>query len=435
MEKYYLNGLSSGPSWWRKGRQCRWLGLHVPLLAAAILLWAEVAPAQPRFDNEAPTDTTEPEPRPAEKKSKGTKKKKKNAVVSPAGKAEIKGRLVARTEMRAQRATIVNTSGNVENGLIKSLDFSIATARLSFHYESPMPWLTGVVEFELAGKPDLKDGYLQARFSRFRLRAGQFKSPVSPQESVAPFVLPTVHRGFVSHLLTDWLDVGGRRPGLLLTYHGKGSWRPSLTVAAFQASIATDILAGDRDTDRIKFKTLDAQSFVTRAQVEHGPVALGAWYEYRLGSPALNVAKRYSTAGADLTFDAGEQASGLRAWVSGVVGESWYRHSAIRVNGPEATFATGRLLAAYRLSGTRREQLYFEPFAFCGVFDPDLELSHDLLLETAVGMNVGLWRRARFTLQLESVVADTYFPKGSLGYLAGEEPRRESLFAQVALVF
>ena len=50
-------------------------------------------------------------------------------------------------------------------------------------------------------------------------------------------------------------------------------------------------------------------------------------------------------------------------------------------------------------------------------------------------MNVGLWRRARFTLQLESVVADTYFPKGSLGYLAGEEPRRESLFAQVALAF
>lgn len=435
MEKYYLNGPSRGLSWQRAGGRRSWQGLQGALAAAAIFLWSQVGAAQPRFDNEAPTDTTDPEPRPAEAKKSKRGKKKKNPVVSPAGRAEIKGRLVARTEMRAHRATIVNTSGNVENGLIKSLDFSIATARLSFHYESPVPWLTGVVEVELAGKPDLKDGYLQARFANFQLRAGQFKSPVAPQESVTPFVLPTVHRGMTSQLLTDWLDVGGRRPGLMLTYHGKGSWRPSLSVAAFQASVATDILSGDRDTDRIAFKTLDAQSFVTRAQVERGPVALGAWYEYRLGSPALNVAKRYSTAGADLTFDAGERESGLRAWLSGVIGESWYRHSAIRVKGPEATFATGRLLAAYRISGTRREQLYFEPFAFCGVFDPDLELSHDLLLETAVGMNVGLWRRARFTLQLESVVADTYFPKGSLGYLAGEEPRRESLFAQVALAF
>ncbi|HET9931270.1 MAG TPA: hypothetical protein VFQ35_11305, partial [Polyangiaceae bacterium] len=181
--------------------------------AAATFFSTAFAGAQPLFDNEAPTDTTDPEVRPsdAKKKSRGGKKKKKNPVVSPAGRGELKGRLVARTEMRAHRGTIVNTSGNVENGLIKSLDFSVATARLSFHYESPAPWLTGVVELELAGKPDLKDGYLQARFSRFQLRAGQFKSPVAPQESVAPFVLPTVHRGFTSHLLTDWLDVGGRR--------------------------------------------------------------------------------------------------------------------------------------------------------------------------------------------------------------------------------
>ena len=282
---------------------------------------------------------------------------------------------------------------------------------------------------------DLKDGYIQARFEHFQLRAGQFKAPVAPQESVSPFVLPTVHRGFMSQLLTDWLDVGGRRPGVMLSYHAPGAWRPSLSVGAFQARTATEILAGDRDTDRIEFKTLDAQSFVARAQVERKSASLGAWYEYRLGSPGLNLAKRYSTAGADLTWDSGDNAGGWRAWLSGVIGESWYRHSAVRTKDPETTFATGRLLAAYRLFGGARDAFYLEPFGFCGVFDPDLKLSHDLSLETAIGMNVGLWRRARFTLQLESVVADTYFPKGSLGYLAGEEPRRESLYAQVMLVF
>jgi hypothetical protein len=410
-------------------------------LVVAGLVFGSPAGAQPRYDNAAPTDTTEPEPNPAhlpkkkKKKNKESGGKRKNPIVSPAGRAEIKGRLVARSELRAQPGTIVNTEGQVERGQIESLDFSIATARLSLHYEAPMPWLTGVVEFELAGKPDLKDGYIQARFDHFQLRAGQFKAPVAPQESVSPFVLPTVHRGFTSQLLTDWLDVGGRRPGLMLSYHAPGALRPSLSLAAFQASTATEILAGDRDTDRIAFKTLDAQSFVARAQIEHGPVSLGAWYEYRLGSPGLNLARRYSTAGADLTWDGGDKAGGLRAWLSGVVGESWYRHNAIRSQGPETTFATGRLLAGYRLFGTERDAFYFEPFGFCGVFDPDLKLSHDLALETAIGMNIGFWRRVRFTLQLESVVADTYFPKGSLGYLAGEEPRRESLYAQVMLVF
>lgn len=462
MEESYSHGGSAKPFMCEGRRAPRRIPVQVALLAGAVLFYGSPAAAEPEFENAAPTDEPETpadEPKapadepeaPADEPKASTdkpskkaetenedgdggghkKKKKKNAIVSPSGRAEIKGRLVARSELRSQRATIVNTSGIPENGQIKSLDFSIATARLALHYESPAPWLTGVVEFELAGKPDLKDGYIQARFEHFLLRAGQFKAPVAPQESVSPSVLPTVHRGFTSQLLTDWLDVGGRRPGLMASYLGGGDWQPSLSLGAFQASTVSQIAAGDRDLDRIEYKTLDAQSFVARAQVEHGPVSLGAWYEHRLGSPGVNLAKRYSTAGADLTWDGG----GVRAWLSGVVGKSWYRHSALRKPGTEATFATGRLLAAYRVLGAQRDDFYLEPFGFCGVFDPDLELSRDLAVEAALGVNVGMWRRARFTLQAESVFAGTYFPKGALGYLAGEEPKRQSLFAQVMLIF
>ncbi|MFZ5896596.1 MAG: hypothetical protein ACOY0T_36410 [Myxococcota bacterium] len=417
-------------------------------LAAALSVGTTGRPAaaQPGFENVAPTDTTEPKDKPEPKGKKKKKKKKpddgangkrkKNAVVSPAGHVEIKGRVVARSEMRAQRATIVGLDGRSESGLIKSHDLSVATARLSLHYESPAPWLTGVVEFELAGKPDLKDGYVQAKLDGFGFRAGQFKMPSSPQESVSPSALPTVHRGFTSQLLTDWLDVGGRRPGFMASYHPPSQGiRPGLSLGAFQSSTVVEVLPGDRDTDRISFKSLSSQSLIARAQLETPVMAAGIWYEHRLGSPRVNEARRYSTAGADVTWDAGDHAGGLRAWLSGVVGESWYRHTAVATLRDTAVFATGRLLVGYRLFGTERDMFYLEPFGFCGVFDPDLKLNRDLALETAVGLNVGLWRRTRFTLQLESVVADTYFPKGSQGFLGGEDPRRESLYAQVMLVF
>jgi len=417
--------------------------------AASVGVLSRTAGAQTAVDDptktaETPVESAEPAPakhhghkqkqskqgKPAEKK-----KPKGHAVTSPAGRFELKGRVIARSELRAQRGTIVNLDGNLESGLIKSFDLSVASARVSLHYESPLPWLTSVVEFELASKPLLKDGYAQARVGRFQLRAGQFKMPTAPHETVSPFVLPTVHRGFISGMLTDWLDVGGRRPGVMLSYHPHWPLRPSLGVGAFQGSTASEIIIGQRDTDLIEARSMQAQSVAVRAQVESKELAVGAWYENRLGSPSINVGKHYFTAGADVTWDAGDHGR-LRAWLSGIVGDSWYRHPATNPStNPETTFATGRLLAAYRVVGSERENFYLEPFGLCGLFDPDLKLTHDFALETAIGLNIGLWRRARITLQLESVVADTYFPKTSAGYGAGEDPRRESLFAQIMLAF
>ncbi|MGC4094108.1 MAG: hypothetical protein QM756_40600 [Polyangiaceae bacterium] len=418
-------------------------------LTLGLLTWSGPASAQDLSTQEAAeSDPATPTKEKKKKKKKKDKEaqgpadvfdkrgKKKNPIVSPAGQAEIKGRLVARSELRAQRGTIVGLDGNIQSGLIKSLNLSIPTARISLHYESPVPWLTGEVELEIAGKPDLKDGYAQARTGDFQIKAGQFKMPTAPQESVSPTALPSVHRGFMSDLLTDWLDVGGRRPGLMLTYHPRSlGWRPVLSAGAFQASTVVELLPGDRDTERIEFRSVNAQSLVARAAIENGRVALGAWFEHRLGSPNVNIARRYYTAGADLTWDAGDNGR-LRAWLSGVVGQSWYRHNSRNTpETPDVPFAMGRALAGYRVLGSEREAFYLEPFGFCGVMDPDLGLTKDFALETAIGINVGLWRRARITVQLESVVVDSFFPKGSQGFLAGEDPRRESLYAQTMLLF
>jgi hypothetical protein len=451
MEKYFESGIRDTQKGAFLSDFCRHWSFTIAALAGfAAGTVSRTAGAQTEIDNRpasavTQTDTTaDPDlEAPAAHKKKGRKQKdgekkkpKRHAIVSPAGRAEIKGRLIARSEWHAQRRNVVDLDGNLQRGLIKSFDLSVPSARISLHYESPVPWLTGVVEFELASRPLLKDGYAQARLGGFQLRAGQFKMPTAPHESVSPVVLPTVHRGFLSSLLTDWLDVGGRRPGVMLSYHSRWPLRPSLSIGAFQGSTASEIILGRRDTDLIEGRTNGAQSFVARAQIETKALEVGAWYEHRLGSPAINVGKRYFTAGADVTWDEGDHGSGLRAWLSGIVGQSWYRHPASNPSSdPETTFATGRLLVGYRLFGKAREAFYFEPFGLCGVFDPDLKLTHDFALETAVGMNIGLWRRARITLQLESVLNDTYFPKSSEGFLAGEEPRRESAFAQVTLLF
>jgi hypothetical protein len=350
------------------------------------------------------------------------------------GHVELKGRVVGRAELRAQRGTVVNAHGELERGLIKSLDLAVRKARIDAAYTSPLPWLKGVVKLELAHKPRLKDGYAQAKVHRFAVRLGQFKMPTSVFETTSSLTLPLARRGSVSSLLKDWLDVGGRRPGVMLGYQPHLPLHPSFSVGAFQAGTATEIIAGSRDTDLLARRSADAQSYVARVEVESKPLTFGAWYEHRLGSPALLQTARYATAGADLVLERAFAQGGLRLWLDGIIGKSWYRNRAS--SGPkEPTFASARLLAAYRIFGTSRGELYLEPFGLCGLFEPDLALKGDLSLETAVGFNVGAWRRAHLTFELESVRAERYFPTGSDGYLAGEVPNYEALLVQATAAF
>jgi hypothetical protein len=233
--------------------------------------------------------------------------------------------------------------------------------------------------------------------------------------------------------LTDWLDVGGRRPGLMLGWRGRGGLRPRFMVGAFQGSILSNNPSnGDRDTDLLEKRSLEAQSYVARAQFEPADILLGAWYEHRIGSSDLTHTKHYFTAGVDASIDRVLGTGGVRAWLEATTGASWYEHVQKAPDDKDAVFVEARALVGYRFGGTVDEAAYLEPFGFFGVLEPDTDVRRDMAWEAAVGVNAGFWRRARLTLQGEMNRAQRNFPDS---YLVGAEPDRMGLLLQAGVAW
>jgi hypothetical protein len=123
---------------------------------------------------------------------------------------------------------------------------------------------------------------------------------------------------------------------------------------------------------------------------------------------------------------------GLRVWLDGLAGASWYELPAKPADGEDATFIAARALIAYRFGGVVAAAPYVEPYVFGGVLEPDVDITSDLAWEASVGVNVGFYNRARVTLQGEVDRAQRNFPPG---YLAGISPDRLALIAQVGLAY
>ncbi|MET0592292.1 MAG: hypothetical protein ABW133_06310, partial [Polyangiaceae bacterium] len=154
------------------------------------------------------------------------------------GSFQLKGRVISRAEFdRSEVDGLDPTTLQPVTRTIDSLDLSVPSARLSFNYKSPWEWLTAVAEIDIAGKPDMKDGYVQLKDSHWSLRIGQSRVPVASIEMTSPWTLPFVRRGLVRDVLTDRLDYGGRRPGVVLGWRDHSiALRPRLIVGAFQGS-------------------------------------------------------------------------------------------------------------------------------------------------------------------------------------------------------
>jgi hypothetical protein len=58
------------------------------------------------------------------------------------------------------------------------------------------------------------------------------------------------------------------------------------------------------------------------------------------------------------------------------------------------------------------------------VLDPDTDVNGDLVVEEAIGVNVGLWKRARVGLELEMQKAQPNFPER---YFLGENGDRKAV--------
>lgn len=394
----------------------------------------EVAPAAPATEPElaarsAPPVVPTSEPPhaapPAEQPREQGKQKKQKA------KLDAKGRLFLLAELSRQELSRVSSTGMLQKRPVTTLDLSVQSARVGLEYRGKPRWLRAEIEVELSGKVHLEDAYLEAKQHYWEVQAGQFKVPFSALMLDSSWTLPTVTRGFVHDVLTDRLDVAGRRPGLGATARAHGALDPRLTLAAFQGSQLSALSTSDRDTDLIERQGVNSQSFAARGEIRPGDFEIGASYEHRLGAVALDKTRHFWTAGADVKWSLDHAAGGLRLWLDLMAGASWYEHASKAADGDDATFTTVRLLVAHRFGGLAKGDFYVEPFAFGALFDPDADVISDQAWEGMLGVAGGLWHRARVTLQGEFVSVRRNFPAS---YAMGDADRL-ALLLQAGAVF
>jgi len=180
------------------------------------------------------------------------------------------------------------------------------------------------------------------------------------------------------------------------------------------------------------FRDLHSSDVDARAELELLGVDLAAWYEHRVGSTEVGESAHYATFGLDAKYDHRFANGGLRLWVDGLAGESFYVHEDKPGSNQEPLFVVGRALAAYRFGGVELGEPYIEPFGFCAVMDPDTEVVEDFASEAALGVNVGYWDRARLTLQGELNNGQRNFPSGFLDH---QDPDRMGILLQAGARF
>jgi hypothetical protein len=416
------------------------LSSHAFVAVLGALAFAQRAQAQ--SDPVEPREAS-PEPAPVDEEKKNGKKKKKDErsaaekraiATTPAGTFGLKGRVLTELRLRRAERVIVDGMGIPQETEVDSFDIALDSARFSLLYQAPARWLQAEIETEISDpdQVELKDVYLLAAGHGLSAKAGNFKPPTSAIDLESAWTLPIASRGFINDLLEGWLAVGGRSPGVQLAYEHPDGIEPKLIVGAFQGSVLVEQVGGDRDLELIERANLDAQSWVARAQVELGKVDVGVFFAQRVGSPTAMETQHYPVTGADIAFDEELGQLGLRAWLDAHFGESWYVHEDEPPSAGNPWFLAARAILAARYGGTSDDTFYAEFHVSLGMLDPDLDVSSDWARELATGVNVGLWDRARLTL--EAYMNDTArnFPAS---YFGGPRGQTLGLTLQAGVAF
>ena len=369
---------------------------------------------------------------PAEPAASNDPKRNDPDTAKPAKRdLQLKGRIFALGELSHRHETVVGDSGALVTRNRDALDLSLQSARFGIEYRSPLRFLSAQLELEIAGKPRVKDAFIEAG-KRFFVKAGQFKVPSAALELASPWTLPLARRGLIHDLMTDWMDIAGRAPGVAVGYRGKGAFKPKLTLGAFQGTTLKQVAPDDRDVKLIDHASLKAQTLAARGEVSLASVTLGGWYEQRVGSTAVGEFSHFATFGLDAELSQRFEHGALRAWIDGSAGESLYVNSDKPGTDTSPWFAAGRALVAYRFGGLALGDPYLEPFGFFALMDPDTEVAKDFVNEAALGVAAGFWDRARLSLQGEMTNAQRNFPEG---FLDNQNPDRLSLLLQAGARF
>ena len=332
------------------------------------------------------------------------------------GEIRLGGYVFGRADLQWLERTTVDSMGVPGTRDLNAIDLSVPSARFRVDYQAPWEWLNGQIEVEFAGKPDMRDGYVQAKGKNVAFRMGQSKMPVLAMQMESPWVLPLVRRGLIHDLTVDWLDVAGRLPGAMLTVREKfGDIKPRLFLGAFQARRFTEI-----DADGSATPTWSG-SFRSRPEARGARSGRRRQRGDRRGVRAPD--RLTGVQPAPASVDRGRRCDGQprvrdrwpRIWVDGLAGASWYELASKPIDDKDATFVAVRALVAYRFGGVVPAAPYIEPYLFGGVFDPDVEIASDLAWEATAGVNFGFYGRARATLQAEMDRGQRNFPTSYLG--------------------
>jgi hypothetical protein len=349
--------------------------MHQPsqtLLASLAVVFTVLAPAAVLADQDVAASPADADDAAAGKKKKGQ------------GQLVLKGRVFARAAFEDVTAL---------GGDHRSLDLSVPSARLDVRYR-PTGWLTLVVKIDATNKPPVKDAYAQARSKHLRVRAGQFKMPLSSITTDSSWSLPLARRGIIQDLIQSRMTLLSRRPGVLVGARAGGKLDPELSLSAFQGGAVDD----KGNLALLSQQAVDAQNVVLRLGMTPKGQDVGL-FAVRTTTLDSGQPRHHLAAGADALLDLAMGAHALRVWAEVIAGSANYvRMDATKY---DAVFWEGRAIGAFRWGGQADGQRYLEPFVYLAVMDPDAKAGRDVIVEAFAGVNVGLWRRARLTLQLE----------------------------------
>lgn len=338
-----------------------------------------------------------------------------SAAVADHGPGDVRvgGRVFA-------RATLA--SAEAENA---TLDLSVASARAEVQYRF-RGW-RAVVEADLAGGVEFKDAFVRGGVRTVRFYAGQLKPPILAVEMTSSWELPVVRRGLLHEILVDRYLVAGRRPGAMVEWRPRDLSRLRAFLGVFQAGARDPQELGGVD-EVARDAPPEAKTAAARVEVMPARgLEVAAFGEARGIRDERGDVEPFWVAGLDATFRRASGCHGARVWAEGLFGTSWY--DANLFDDDEPFVAAGRLIAAWRWGGMADGARYVEPFFLAAALDPDLGVRSDAVLELAVGVNIGAWRRVRLQFQGEGGRASRHTPP------ALKLRDRAALLAQVGVSF
>jgi hypothetical protein len=355
------------------------------------------------------------------------KKEKKDKKDKKKGKLDDKLSFGGRVFSRAQ----LTRSG--DDGPFRAQG-AIASARVGASYK----WeaLRADIEFETVSRK-LKDAFVRLRVldtaTTIDVRAGQFKMPVSAIQLESAWTLPVAERGLINNVLTDRLQVAGRHMGAEVSAKLGGALKPKLIAGVFQG--VNDI------GDPLSAPASDSfgQDVVARGSIEPiDGLEIGAAGGVRSGQliGAPFVVRHRSSVELDATLDIAAGPGRARVWAEVLAGTSWLPGPRAGETGhTNATFAGGRVLAAYRFGGAEHGTCFVEPYAMVGSIDPDRAFGDDLVTEATGGVAYGSWDVWRVQAELEVWRIGERSPRSILDTTGADPANTTSFLLQLGAHF